>query len=99
MHHPHKPIMYPRKEIYKTHDIPNQCYFKAGDSETNKNKESSNFLHIYCDADCARDLAERCSVTLKCYLFNVTLIDWYNDKNPRPQESALMQKQYQCKQE
>ena len=32
MHHPHEPLMYSRKKNYKTHEIPQQCYFKAGDT-------------------------------------------------------------------
>ena len=31
-HHPHEPIIYSRDKIYKTHEIPHQCYSKAGDS-------------------------------------------------------------------
>ena len=37
--HPHEPIMCSRKEIYKTEEIPHQCYFKSGETEIRKNKE------------------------------------------------------------
>ena len=57
--HSHEPIMYSRNKIYKTDEIPHQCYFKAGDSEINKDKEYSNFLKTYCDADYYRYLADR----------------------------------------
>ena len=59
MPHPHEPIMYPKNKIYKTYEITHQCYFKEGDAEINKNKEYSNLLHTYCDADHARYLAGR----------------------------------------
>ena len=39
MHQPHEPIMYSRKENFKTNESPHQCFFKAGYSEINKNKE------------------------------------------------------------
>ena len=51
MHYPHEPIIYSRNKIHKTEEIPHQCYFKAGDVEISKNKEYSNFLHTYYDAD------------------------------------------------
>ena len=56
MHNPHEPIIYSRKKIYKTHESPHQCFFKAGDAEINKNQEYSNFLHTYCDSYHARDI-------------------------------------------
>ena len=59
IHHPHEPIMYSRKKIYKTKETPHQYYFKAGYSKINKTKEYSNFLHTYCDVDHARDIVDR----------------------------------------
>ena len=38
MHHQHETIMYSRKKIHNTEDIPHQCYFKSGDAKTSKNK-------------------------------------------------------------
>ena len=38
MHHPHEPIMYSRKKIHRTEEIPHQCYFKSGDAEIRKTK-------------------------------------------------------------
>ena len=43
-------------------------------------KEYSNFLHTYCDADHARDLSDRLSVTSTGHLFNGTIIGWCNKK-------------------
>ena len=37
MHHPHLSIIYSKRKIYKTHEIPHKRYFKAGDSEISKN--------------------------------------------------------------
>ena len=75
MHHPHEPIMYSRNNIYKTEEIPHQCYFTAEDSEINKNKEYSKFFHKYCDADHAIDIAGRRSVKSIVHLLNVNLAD------------------------
>ena len=36
MHHPHEPIIHPRKKIHRTEESPHQCYFKAGDAETSQ---------------------------------------------------------------
>ena len=80
MHHPHKPIMYSRNRIYKTHEIPHKCFFKSGDAEINKNKEYTNLLHTYCDADHAINISDRCSVILTVHLFNGTLIDCCSKK-------------------
>ena len=55
-------------------ESPPQCYFKLGDAEINKTKEYSNFLHTYCDADHARDISDRCSVTSTVHLLNGTII-------------------------
>ena len=62
--------------FYKNHESLQTYYFKAGDVEINKNKESSNFLHTYCDADHAKYLADRRSVTSTVHLFNGNFIDW-----------------------
>ena len=75
MHHPHEPIIYSRKKINKTEDIPHQCYFKAGDPEIRKTKEYSNFLHTYFDADHARDISDRRSITFTFHLLNDTMTD------------------------
>ena len=32
MQHPHEPVMYSRNKMYKTNQIPHQCYFKVGNS-------------------------------------------------------------------
>ena len=47
IHHPHEPIMYSRKNIFMTNEIPHQCFFKTGDAEIMKNWEYFNFLHTY----------------------------------------------------
>ena len=46
-----------------------------------KNQEYSNFLHIYCDADHARNISDKHSVTTTVYLFNCILIDWCANKH------------------
>ena len=84
MHHTYKSNMYPKKKSYKAHECPHQCYFKAGDSEMNKNQEYSNFLHTYCDTDHIRYLSIRGSVTSIVHVFNVTLVSWCAKKNLRP---------------
>ena len=75
MQHPHEPIMYPIKKSHKTEKIPHQCYFKSRYTEIQKNKEYSNFFHKYRDADHARDISDRRSVTSTVHLFNGTIID------------------------
>ena len=72
--------MYSINKVHKNGEIPHQCYFKTGDSEIRKNTEYSNFLHTYCDADYAIDIADRSSVTYTVKLFNGNLIDW-GDRN------------------
>ena len=76
MHHPHELIMYSRNKMYKTHERPHQCYFKAGDAEINKNQEYSNYLHTNCDSDHAIYIADKRRVTQTVYLFNDILIYW-----------------------
>ena len=82
MHHPHEPIMYSRNKINRTEENPHQCYFKSGDAEISKNKEYSNFLHIYCDEYFARDNSDIRSVTSIVHIFNGTIIDWFSKEHP-----------------
>ena len=56
----------------------------------NKNKEYSNFLHIYFDADHAMDISYRRSVTSTFHFFNGTLIDWCAKKSLKHQEEVQM---------
>ena len=37
---PHEPIMYLRKKIHKTHEIPHQCFFKAMGAQTKKTRNT-----------------------------------------------------------
>ena len=74
MHHPYEPIMYSRKNIHITDEIPHQFYFKAGYACTSKKEEYSNFLHTYCDADNSIYMSDRRSVTSTFHLFNGTII-------------------------
>ena len=67
-------------EIDITEDIPHQCYFKSGKTEIRKNKEYSNFLHTYCDADHTIDISDRRSITSTVHIFNGTIIDWCDKK-------------------
>ena len=74
MHHPHEPIMYSRKKIHRTDEIPCCCYFKVGDAKIRKNKEYSNFLHTYFDSYHAIDISGRISFTSTVHIFNGTII-------------------------
>ena len=67
-------------KIYKRHEIPHHCSFKAGNAEIDKNQEYSNFFHTYYDVDHARNITERRSVTSTVHLFNETIIDWCDKK-------------------
>ena len=80
MHNPHKTIMYSRKKIHKTEEIPHKFYFKAEDAEISKDKEYSNLFRTYCDADYDRDIYDRHSVTFTVYIFNGTIIDCFSKK-------------------
>ena len=47
MYHPNEPIMYSRNKIHKTEEIPHQCYFKSGDVEIRKIRNTlTSFTHI-----------------------------------------------------
>ena len=59
MHHPNEPILCLLKKIFRTNEIPHQCFFKESDTGINKNKEYSNFFRAYCDADHVRDISDR----------------------------------------
>ena len=48
-----------------------------------KKKEYTKFLHIYCDADHARDIDDRLSVTSTVHIFNITLIDLCTKKQSK----------------
>ena len=72
--------MEPRKKIHNTDKRSHQCYFKAGYVEIRKNKEYPNLLHTYFDADHARDISERHSVTSTIHIFNYTIIYWCDKK-------------------
>ena len=83
MQKPHEPIMYPRNIITRVNDTPHQYFFKAGSTEMNKNQEYSNFFHTYCDADHARDLYDRRSVTSIYHPFKGTVIDCCTKKQSK----------------
>ena len=70
-----------------TEESTHKCYFKAGDAEISKNKEYSNLLHTYCDADHERDISDRHSVTSSFHLFNSTIIDWCAKKQSETSRS------------
>ena len=78
MHHQHEAIMYLRKNIFKLNERPVQCFFKACSAEINQPQKYFNFLNTYCDADHARNISYRLSVTSPYHLFNVTIIYWYS---------------------
>ena len=54
--------------------------FKPGDAEISKNKEYSNFLRTYFDADHAMDISGIRSVTSIVHLFNGNTIEWFAKK-------------------
>ena len=88
MHHPHEPITYSRNKNLKLNEIPHQCFFKAGSSEKNKNKEYSNFLHKYDDAYHAQYVSDICSFISKFHLFNDTVIEWRDKKKSETHRSS-----------
>ena len=47
-----------------------------------KNQECSNLVHTYCDTDHAKDISDIHSFTSIDHLFNGTVFDWYNKKQP-----------------
>ena len=76
MHHPHEPIMYSRKKVHITEEISHQCYFKSGDSEIIKIRNTpTSFTHILMQI-AQRDISDRRSVTSTVHIFNGTLIYW-----------------------
>ena len=74
--HPHEPIMYSPKHIFKLNNSPLQCFFRYYKSEINQTQKYSHFLHAYFDEDHARDINYRFSVTSNNRLFNGTIVDW-----------------------
>ena len=77
LHHPHEPIIYSRKKIFKLNEILHQYFFGLVSAEINKTQEYCNFLHTYCDTDHARDICDRISIMSIDHLFSVTFIDWF----------------------
>ena len=76
IHHPHEPIMYSGKKIYKNHERSHQCYLKTGNVEINKNQEYPNFIHTHCNVDHAIYISYIRLVKSKVHLFNGNLIEW-----------------------
>ena len=77
--------MYSRKNIFKTNEIPLQCFFKAGNVDK---KEYYNFLHIYYDADREIYTSDRIYTTSAVKIFNVTIIDWCPKKKYKTSRSS-----------
>ena len=73
MHHPHEPIMYSGKNIFKNNESPLQCFFKSFKAKINQTQQCTNFIHMYCDVDHERDLTDRRSVKYNNCLFNVNI--------------------------
>ena len=48
-----------------------------------KNKEDSNFLHTYCDADNTRYISDKLSVVSIVHIFNVTIVYWCSKKQSK----------------
>ena len=76
-HHPHVPIMYPRKPLCRKRQL--ECHFKRGTAEYKTNPYIS-FIDNYNDGDLARDLRDRRSVTSTVHLFNGVIVDWQSKK-------------------
>ena len=50
MYHPHEPIMYLRKYIFKANKISLNFFFKSVKDETKQTQQYSKQFHTYCDA-------------------------------------------------
>ena len=80
-HHPHKPIMYPRKSL--NHLQPKlELHFGNGKAEYLKQYKS--FIDMYSDADLARELRERRSTTSIALLTNGVATHWNISKQSEP---------------
>ena len=53
-----------------------------------KKQEYYKFLHIYCDADHARDISGRRSFTSTAHLINDTIIDLFSKKKYETSRSS-----------
>lgn len=75
--HSHAPIMYPRTASTSTSlsmTEPFQCYFAKGDAEFIDHK--THLLVNYNDADLARDLQDRRSVTSTLHTLHGVAVSW-----------------------
>ena len=89
IHHPHLPIMYPRKQLRRS---PLRCHFECGDAEikslkshtslTSTTKPTSTLsnnpitLRSYHDSNLGRDLLTRRSVNASVHELNGVAIVW-----------------------
>ena len=80
MHHQHEPFMHLRKKIFQINEIALQFFLKSCSAEINQTQGYSKFLHTCCDADRARDISDKISVTPTAHLFNITIADWCSKK-------------------
>ena len=78
-HHPHVPIMYPRKKV-KTYEMTVHCAKGEGEiKDLNKIKEYSGYK-MWADSDLARDVANRRSVTSLIHEYNGVAFAWKSKK-------------------
>ena len=78
LHHPHLPIMYPRKPLKKN---PLGFNFNKGVAELSSSYNKLEY-DAYHDADIARDLCDRRSVDFNMHMMNGVAIDWKFHKQP-----------------
>eukprot|EP00957_Ditylum_brightwellii_P030892 2340920-Ditylum_brightwellii.AAC.2 len=80
-HHPHRPIMYPRKSFHQFQ--PNlEIHFVNGKVEYFK--KYNFFIALYSDADLAREFRERRSTTSITLLTNGVATHWDISKQGKP---------------
>jgi len=70
-HHPHMPIIYPRHAIK---DTPLKCHFSKGIAEVVQ--QTNTTLTNHNDADLARDIQDRRSVTCTIHTINTVAVSW-----------------------
>eukprot|EP00957_Ditylum_brightwellii_P104573 7968478-Ditylum_brightwellii.AAC.1 len=80
-HHPHKPIIYPRKPF---HNLQPKLELQYGNGQAEYLKQFKSFITMYSDSDLARYLRERRSTTSIALLTNSVATHWDISKQGEP---------------
>eukprot|EP00957_Ditylum_brightwellii_P171974 13093535-Ditylum_brightwellii.AAC.1 len=80
-HHPHKPIMYPRKPL---NNLQPRLELHYGNGQAEYLRQYKSFIIIYLDADLARALRDRRSTTSIALLTNGAATHWNISKQGEP---------------